>query len=61
MDGQFDRGYINTFRTKPALIYAPVCKLKKCDTCGCTVEANGVCGMRCKPKITLTEYDNPAP
>lgn len=61
MDGQYDRGFINSFREKPAIIFAPKCKPKKCSRCNCTIEANGVCGQTCKTKITLVEYDSPAP
>ena len=61
MDGQYDRGFINTFREKPAIIYAPVCKPKKCDKCKCHIDADGICGLRCRPKVTLIEYNSPEP
>lgn len=56
MNGQFDNGYLNTFRKKPAIVYDTCKKTCNIQNCKCNNEINGICGLSCKTKIKLTEY-----
>lgn len=58
MNGQFDRGFINSYRKKPAIIFDS-CKKTKNNPCKCDPNTTGICGLKCKPKTTLIEYSTP--